>query len=111
MNVQEALTNKQETLYKLLTIKTGYYTYSATWYIDIYSYLYNNCFIWYFNKKKKYNAVGTIPKSNIKLVERYKIDTNSIPIHDRSLSWIDTSTSITRGGGKRVVKCPNLPSL
>jgi hypothetical protein len=35
--------------------------------------------------EKKYNTVKTIPKSNIRIVEREKIDTTN-KIHDRSLS-------------------------
>ena len=41
-------------------------------------------------KNKKYYKVGTIPKSNIKIVERGKIDTPNTQIHDRSLSWLGT---------------------
>jgi len=33
-------------------------------------------------KNKKYHTVGTIPKSNIKFVERGKIDTPNTQIHD-----------------------------
>jgi hypothetical protein len=43
------------------------------------------------NEKQKYCNVGTIPKSNIKIVERGKI----AYIHDCSLSWLGTGTSIT----------------
>ena len=35
--------------------------------------------------KKKYHTVRTVPKSNIKIVERGKIDTSNTQIHDRSL--------------------------
>ena len=58
----------------------------------------------HFEKKKKmekYNTVGTIPKFNrrnrdklIPLAHIY------IYIHDRSLSWIVTGTSIQSGGVK-----------
>ena len=51
-------------------------------------------------KTKKYHTVGIIPKSNIKIVERGKIVTPNTQIHDRSLSWLDTGTSITSGGVK-----------
>jgi hypothetical protein len=37
-------------------------------------------------KNKKYHTVGTIPKSNIKIAERGKIDTTISQIHVRSLS-------------------------
>jgi hypothetical protein len=47
--------------------------------------------------------VGTIPKSNIKIIERGKIDTPNIQIHDRSLSWISTGISIKSGGVKLVL--------
>ena len=43
---------------------------------------------------------GTIPKSKIKIVERGQIDTLSTQIHDRSLSWLGTDTSIRSGGVK-----------
>ena len=42
--------------------------------------------------KTKNTTVGTIPKSNIKIVERGKIDTHNTQIHDLPLSWIDTDT-------------------
>jgi len=35
--------------------------------------------------KKKYHAVGTVLKSNRKVVERVKIDTSNTQIHDCSL--------------------------
>ena len=44
-----------------------------------------------------------MPKSNIKIVERGKIDTHNIQMHDCSLSWFGTVTAITRGGVKPVV--------
>jgi hypothetical protein len=37
-------------------------------------------------KNKKCSTVGSIPKSNIKIVERGKIDTPNTEIHDHSLS-------------------------
>ena len=40
--------------------------------------------------KAKKTTIGTIPKSNIKIVERGKFDTTNTQIHDRSLFWIGT---------------------
>jgi hypothetical protein len=37
-----------------------------------------------------------MPKSNIKIVERGKIDTHNIQMHDCSLSWFGSVTAITR---------------
>ena len=51
-------------------------------------------------KNKKYHIVGTILKSNIKIVEWGKIDIPSTQLHDRSLSWLATDTSIESGGVK-----------
>jgi hypothetical protein len=39
-------------------------------------------------KNKKYHTVGTVPKSNKKIVERGKIDTFSTQIHVRSLTFL-----------------------
>ena len=47
-------------------------------------------------KNKKYNTVGTIHKSDIKIVERGKMDPPNTEMHDRSLSWLDTGTSIKK---------------
>ena len=45
-------------------------------------------------KNKKYHFVGTVPKSDRKIVERGKIE---IPkIYGRSISWQDTDNSIKR---------------
>jgi hypothetical protein len=41
-------------------------------------------------RKKKYNTVGTILKSIIKILERGIVNTPNIQIHDHSLSWLDT---------------------
>ena len=49
-------------------------------------------------RKTKYVTIGTIPKSNIEIVERGNIDTTNIQIHYHSLSWLGTGTSITSGG-------------
>ena len=38
-------------------------------------------------KNEKYNTVGTVPKSNRKIIDRGKTDTSSTTIHDSSLSW------------------------
>ena len=54
-------------------------------------------------KNKKYHYVGTVPKSNRKIVERMKIDTRITQIHDGSLSTLGTATSIKRGGVKLVL--------
>jgi len=48
--------------------------------------------------KKKYHIIGTVPKSNKKIVDRGKIDTPNTIIHDRSLSMLGTGTS-RKGGG------------
>ena len=48
-------------------------------------------------KNKKYHTVGTIPKSNIKIVERGKMYTPNIKIHDRPLSCLGTGASIKGG--------------
>jgi len=48
-------------------------------------------------KNIKYLNVGTPPKSNIKIVERGKINTHSTQVHDRSLSCLGTSISIKSG--------------
>ena len=46
----------------------------------------------------KYYNVGTILNSNQNIVVRGTINTLSTHVHDRSLSWVDTDTSIKRGG-------------
>jgi hypothetical protein len=51
-------------------------------------------------KNKKYHTVGTVPKSNGKIVESGKIDTHNT--HDRSLSWFGSGTSIKSGRVKLV---------
>jgi hypothetical protein len=38
------------------------------------------------NKNKEYYTAGTVLKYNRKIVERGKIDTSNIQIHDHSLS-------------------------
>ena len=49
-------------------------------------------------KNKKYHTVGTTKNPNIKVVERGKHDTTNTHIHERSLSWLGTGTSIKRSG-------------
>ena len=52
-------------------------------------------------KNTKYHTVGTIPKSIKAIVERVKFETpNNTQIHESSLSWLGTGSSITSGGGK-----------
>jgi hypothetical protein len=50
---------------------------------------------------KKYHIVRTIPKSNFEIVEKDKIDSTNAQIHDHSLSWFGTCTSIKSGGGTK----------
>jgi hypothetical protein len=50
--------------------------------------------------KKSILEVRIVPKSNRKFVERGKIDTPNTYIHDCSLSWSRTDTSIKSGGVK-----------
>jgi len=45
-------------------------------------------------KNKKYRTVRTVPKSNLKMEERDKIDTPSTYIHDCLLSGLDIGTSV-----------------
>ena len=45
-------------------------------------------------KNKKYHTVETVSKSKIKIVETDQIDTPYTQIHDHSLSWFGTGTSI-----------------
>jgi hypothetical protein len=44
--------------------------------------------------KRIYHTVGTVPKSNGKIIERCKIDAYDIHIHDHLLSYIGTVISI-----------------
>ena len=53
--------------------------------------------------KKSNHSVGTNPKSNIKTTEKDQIDTSNTQIHDRSLFWLSTCTSITSGRIKLVL--------
>jgi hypothetical protein len=54
-------------------------------------------------KTKIYHTVGTIRTSNRKIVDKEKIDTPNTQIHDCSVSWLDTGTSIKSGGVKLVL--------
>ena len=60
-------------------------------------------------KNKKYHTVGTVPKPNRKIEESSKIDTSNTQIHDRSLYWLDTGTSI-KSGGVKIVLCEHKTS-
>ena len=53
-------------------------------------------------KKKKYHTVGTVQKSNRKILERGIIDIPNTQIHDRSLSWLGTVR------GKRITVCTEI---
>ena len=53
--------------------------------------------------KTKSTTVGTVLKSNRKIVEKDKIDTPYTHIHDWSLSWLVTYTSIKSGEVKLVL--------
>ena len=46
------------------------------------SYIYNQM------KLKEYHTVGTVSKSNSKIIEKAKINIPNTQIHDRSLSWL-----------------------
>ena len=61
-------------------------------------------------KNKNYHTVGTFQKSNRKIVERAKIETFYKQIHDWSLSWLGTDTSVKSDRVKLVV-WPKLPLL
>jgi hypothetical protein len=52
--------------------------------------------------KMKYHTVGTVPKSHRTIILRGKIDTLSAHLHEHSMSWLDTLTSIKSGGIKLV---------
>lgn len=47
---------------------------------------------------KKYQTLGTVPKSYSNIKERAKINTSNSHIHDRSFSWIGTDTSVNSDG-------------
>ena len=52
-------------------------------------------------KNTKYHTVETVSKSKIKIIKRGQFDTPYTQIHDRSLSWFGTGTSIKIGLNKR----------
>jgi hypothetical protein len=52
---------------------------------------------------KYYHTLGTVPKSNKNITESDKIDILNTQIHDRSLSWLGTGTSIKSGRVKLVL--------
>jgi hypothetical protein len=76
-------------------------------------------------EKQKYHTVGTVPKSrkikiphcrdSSKIESQNRINRNTIPdtpntpIHDLSLSCLDTGTSITCGGVKLVIWAQTFP--
>ena len=62
-------------------------------------------------KTSKYLRVGKVPKSIRKIVERGKIATTNTQIHDRSLSWLDTDTSIKSDGVELVLYAPTTPHI
>jgi hypothetical protein len=45
-------------------------------------------------KNKTFHTVRTVPKYNRKIIGRGKINTHSTPIHDHSLYWLGTGSSI-----------------
>ena len=66
-------------------------------YLQIMSKLYSNTLSNSYNEiNKQYHTIGTIPWSNIKMVEIGKID--NIQLHDRSLSCHGTCASIKYSG-------------
>ena len=86
-----------------------------------YHYLYHN------KNKKRYHAVGTVPKSNRKMVQRCKIDTPNTQIHARLVQGfqykvvvfmkllMDTTTPLPLSNMMRSGKCvphgSNMPTL
>jgi hypothetical protein len=61
------------------------------------------------NSSKIYHTVGTVPKSNFKIIERGKTDTPNTRMYIRSLSWIGTVTLINSGGAKLVIWAKSSP--
>ena len=55
-------------------------------------------------KNIKNHIVETLPKSNIKIADRGKIDTPNKQILDRSFSWLGTGASIKSGSFKLVLR-------
>jgi hypothetical protein len=60
-------------------------------------------------KNKKDHTVGTISKSNIKIVDRGEIDTPNTQMHYRSLFLLGTNTSMKNGGAKLVLWAQTSP--
>jgi len=60
-------------------------------------------------KNNDYHTVGTIPKPNIKIVERDKTDTPNTKLHDRSSSWFGTGTSLQSCEVKLVLRAQASP--
>jgi len=54
-------------------------------------------------KNKKYYTAGTGLKCNEKIIERGQIGTHNTQIHDRSLHWLDTDTSVKSGDVKQAL--------
>ena len=50
--------------------------------------------------EKKYQTVGTVPKSNRKIGETSKIDAINAQRYERSFFWLGTCASIKSGGVK-----------
>jgi len=56
-------------------------------------------------KTKKDHTVGTVPKFIRNIVEVGTFDIHNTHIHDRSLSWLSTGTSINSDKVKLVLSC------
>ena len=54
-------------------------------------------------KKKDSTLLGTVPNPNRKIIERGQVNTPNTHVHDQSLSWLGTATSIKRGGVELVL--------
>jgi hypothetical protein len=92
----------------------SFYEFCTTIYAPIHMILKNEhrsfVILWIKWKTNKYHTVGTIPKSNIKIVKRSKIDITNRQIHDGPCSWFGTDTSI-KGGWIKLVLCAQTSSL
>jgi hypothetical protein len=60
-------------------------------------------------KKKRDPTVSTVLKFNRKIIEKGKIDTPTTYLHDQSLSWLGTDTSIKSDKVKLVLLFQNSP--
>jgi hypothetical protein len=58
--------------------------------------------VWIKMKRKQYHTGECISRSNIKIVERGKIDTTNTQLLDNGLFWLATCTSLNIGGVKLV---------